>query len=148
MSEWASPGAIAPEHDGSARCCVDYRNLNASTIRESYPIPRMDDLIDSLGEAKILTTLDCNSGYWQIPIHEANRNKRAFISHMGLYRFTRMPFGLTKAPATFQRAVDVLLSGVNWQVCLVYLGDIIVYSKSEEDQKCSRFAQSRSFAKV
>ncbi len=91
----------------------------------------MDDCIESLGEAKIFTTLDCNSGYWQIPIHEADRNKTALVSHMGSYLFTRMPFGLTNAPAKFQRAVDILLSGVNCQFCLVYLYDIIVYSKSE-----------------
>ncbi len=94
----------------------------------------MDDCIDSMGKAKIFTSLDCNSGYCRIPIHEADRNKTAFASHMGSYRFARMPFGLTNAPATFQRAVDILLSGVNWQFCLVYLDDIIVYSKSEEDQ--------------
>ncbi len=133
MSEWASPVVIVPKNDGSARFCVDYRKLNASTIRDAYPIPRMDDCIDSLGEAKIFTTLDCNSGYWQIPIKESDRHKTAFVSHMGSYHFKRMPFGLTNAPATFQRAIDILLSGVNWQFCLVYLDDVIVYSNTEED---------------
>ncbi len=133
MSEWDSPVVIVPKHDGSARFCADYRKLNASTIRDSYPIHPIDNCIDSLGEAEILTTLDLNSEYLQIPIHEANRNERAFFSHMGSYRFTRMPFGLTNAPATFQRAVDILLWEVKWQFCLIYLDDIIVYSKSEED---------------
>ncbi len=124
---------IVPKRDGSARFCVDYRKLNASTIRDAYPIPRMDDCIDSLGEAKIFTTLDCNSGYWQIPIEESDRHKTAFVSHMGSYHFARMPSGLTDAPASFQRAVEILLSGVNWQFCLVYLDDVIIYSYSEED---------------
>ncbi len=70
----------------------------------------MDDCIDLVGEAKILTTTDCNSGYWQIPIYEAYRSKTAFFSHMGSYSFIRMPFGLTNPPATFQCAVDILLS--------------------------------------
>ncbi len=83
MSEWASTVVIVPKHDGSARFCVDYRKLNSSTIRDSYPISRMDDYIDSLGEAKISTTLDCNSGYWQIPIHEVDRDKTAFVCHIG-----------------------------------------------------------------
>ncbi len=112
---------IVPEHDSSARFCVDCRNLNASTTWDSHPIPRMNDCIESLGEAKVFTTLDCNSGYWQIPIHEADRNKTGFVSHMDSYSFTRMPSSMTNALATFQRAVGILLSGVNWQFCLVYL---------------------------
>ncbi len=133
MSEWACPVVIVLKHDGSALFCVDCRKLNACTIRESYPTPRIEDCIDSLGESKIFTTLDCNSGYCQILIDEADRNKTAFLSHMGSYRFTRMQFGLTNAPAMFQRPVDILIFGVNWQFCLVYLDDIVVYSKSEED---------------
>ncbi len=76
MSEWTSPVVIVHKHDGSARFCVDYRKLNASTIRDFYPIPQMDDCIDSLEEAKIFTTLDCSSVYSQIPIHEAYRTKQ------------------------------------------------------------------------
>ncbi len=80
-----------------------------------------------------MTTLDCNSGCWQIPVYEGDRNKIAFISHMSSYSFTRMQFGLTKTSVTFQRAVDILPSEVNWQFCLAYLDDIIFYSKSEEN---------------
>ncbi len=133
MLEWASPVVIVPKHDGSARFCVDCRKLKASTIRDAYPIPRMDNCIDSLGEAKIFTTLNWNSGSWQIPIHEADRNKIAFVSHMGSYCFTRVSFGLTNTPATFQSAVDILLSGINWQFCLFCLDKNIVYSKSEDE---------------
>ena len=109
-SEWASPVVLAPKSDGSLRFCVDYRRLNAKTIKDSYPLPRMDECIDSLGEANIFSTLDCNSGYWQVPLAERDRPKSAFICHSGLYQYVRMPFGLTNAPATFQRTLDILLS--------------------------------------
>jgi Reverse transcriptase (RNA-dependent DNA polymerase) len=109
---------------------VDYRKLNALTVRDLYPLPRMDEYLDSLGDAVIFSTMDCNSGYWQIPISEEDRDKMAFVTHKGLHRFTRMPFGLSNAPATFQRALDMILAGVKWQYVLVYLDAVIVYSKS------------------
>ena len=129
-SEWASPIVLVAKPDGSTRFCVDYRRLNAITVRDSYPLPRMDECIDSLGDAKIFTTLDCNSGYWQIPVRPEDREKTTFTSHEGLYWFLRMPFGLRNAPATFQRFVDITLSGLTWKTCLVYLDDIIVFSKT------------------
>ncbi len=92
----------------------------------------MDECIDSLGDATVSTTLDCNSGYWQIPVHPDDRNKMTFRSHFGTYRFTRMVFGLRNAPATFQRAVDIILAGIKWKSCLVYLDDVIVFSRTLE----------------
>ena len=130
QSAWASPVVLVPKPDGSLRFCVDYRRLNAATIRDIYPIPRMDECIDSLGDANIFTTLDCNSGYWQIPVSPEDRDKTAFTCHSGLYRYKRMPFGLTNAPATFQRTLDILLSPFRWRSCLVYLDDVIVFSKN------------------
>ena len=132
-SEWASPVVIVAKKDGTFRFCVDYRKLNAVTLRDSYPLPRMDEYIDSLGEATVFTTLDCNSGYWQIEMDERDRDKTTFTSHAGLYRFMRMPFGLKNAPATFQRAVDIILSRVKWQCALVYIDDVIVYSRTIEE---------------
>ena len=129
-SEWASPVVLVPKKDGTLRFCVDYRRLNKLTRRDSYPIPRMDECIDSLGDATVFTTLDCNSGYWQVEVDEPDRDKTTFTSHMGLFRFIRMPFGLKNAPATFQRAVDIVLSRVKWQYALVYLDDVIIYSKT------------------
>ena len=107
---------------------MDYRRLNEMSEKDSYPIPRMDECLDSLGHAQWFTTLDANSGYWQIPIHPDDRHKTAFVSHHGSYEFTRMPFGLCNAPATFQRTTDVLLSKFKWKNCLVYLDDVIIYS--------------------
>jgi Reverse transcriptase (RNA-dependent DNA polymerase) len=91
--EWASPIVLVPKSDGSLRFCVDYRKLNAITVPDTYPLPRMDECIASLGEAVIFTTLDCNSGYWQIPVHPADREKTTFTSHFGIYQFLRLPFG-------------------------------------------------------
>ena len=131
--EWASPIVLVPKPDGSLRFCVDYRKLNSITIPDTYPLPRMDECIDSLGDAAVFTTLDCNSGYWQIPVHPEDKDKTTFTSHYGIYRFLRLPFGLRNAPATFQRAIDIILSGVKWKTCLVYLDDVIVFSKSKKD---------------
>jgi len=115
------------------RLCVDYRLLNAVSKRDSYPLPRMDECIDSLGEAKVFSTLDCNAGYWQVLIADGDCEKTAFVCHKGAYHYKRMPFGLTNAPATFQRALDIILSGVKWQSCLVYLDYVIVFSKTQEE---------------
>jgi Reverse transcriptase (RNA-dependent DNA polymerase) len=128
--EWDYPIVLVPKPDGSLRFCVDYRRLNAITVPDTYPLPRMDECIDSLGDAVVFTTLDCNSGYWQIPVHPEDRDKTTFTSHYGIYRFLRLPFGLRNAPATFQRAIDIILSGVTWKTCLVYLDDVIVFSSS------------------
>ena len=132
-AEWASPVVIVPKVDGTPRFCIDYRKLNESTVKDSYPLPRMDDCLDSLGEANVFSTLDCNAGYWQIPIAPEDRHKTTFTCHCGTYQCKRLPFGLCNAPATFQRAMDMILAGVRWQICLVYLDDIIVFSRSPEE---------------
>ena len=98
-SEWAAPVVFAPKKDGLQRFCVDYRRLNAVTVRDSYPISRMDECIDSLGDSQVFSTLDCNVGYWQIEIEEEDKDKTAFVTHHGLFRFKRMPFGLRNAPS-------------------------------------------------
>jgi len=132
-SEYASPVVLVPKPDGSLRFCVDYRKLNSITVKDTYPLPRMDECLDSLGDAQYFTTLDCNSGYWQIPVEEADKPKTAFTCHAGCFQFCRMPFGLCNAPATFQRTIDILLSGFRWRSCLVYLDDIIVFSSTFDD---------------
>ena len=129
QSEWASPVVLVPKPDGTLRFCVDYRRLNAITVRDTYPLPRMDECIDSLGEANVFTTLDCNSGYWQIPVAAKDQDKTTFTCHEATYRYKRMPFGLTNAPATFQRTLDITLSAFKWKSCLVYLDDVIVFSR-------------------
>jgi len=90
----------------------------------------MDDCIDFLGDAKVFSTLDCNSRYWQIPVADENRDKTTFACHEGAYRYICLPFGLSNAPATFQRAIYMILGRLKWKRCLVYLEDIIVFSQS------------------
>ena len=128
--EWASPVVFVPKMDGTMRFCVDYRKLNAVTVCNSYPLLCMDESIDSLDDATFFTTLDCISGYWLVEITEEDRGKTTFASNSGLYRFLRMPFGPKIAPATFQRAVDIILSHVKWETALVYIDDVIVYLRT------------------
>ncbi len=93
----------------------------------------MNECIDWLGNAQVFWTLDANSGYWQIEVDEADRDYTAFVSHHGLYRYKRMPFGLRNAPSTFQRAIDIVLASVKWRYAIVYLDDIIVFSNTVEE---------------
>ena len=127
-SPWAAPVVLVPKKDGKIRFCVDYRKLNAITRRDSYPLPRIDDALNSLQGASYISSFDVTWGYWNIKIAEQDIPKTAFITPDGLYEFVRMPFGLTNAPATFQRLMDSILAGVKWMSCLVYMDDIIVLS--------------------
>ena len=101
---------LIPKPDGSLRFCIDYRRVNANNARDTYPLPRLDECIDSLGDASVFKTLNCNSCYWQIPVAPQDRDKTTFTCHAGTYGYRRMPFGLTNAPAAFQRTLDIVLS--------------------------------------
>ncbi|UYV71491.1 K02A2.6-like [Cordylochernes scorpioides] len=129
-SPWSSPVVLVKKKDGSWRFCVDYRKLNKVTKKDVYPLPRNDDVLDSLTGAKFFSSMDLLTGYWQIEIDEEDREKTAFITPDGLYEFRVMPFGLCNAPATFERMMDKLLAGLKWTICLCYLNDIIVYATS------------------
>ena len=133
QSEWAAPEVLAPKLDGTLRFCVDYRRLTAVTIKDRFPLPRMTDCLDSLGDAKYFSTLDCNWGFWQIPLAKEDRHKMAFTTFAGIHQYKRMPFGLCNAPASYQRTLDILLSGLKWKSCLVYVDDVIIYSTDFED---------------
>jgi len=119
-SEWASPVVLFPKTDGCTRFCNDYRQLNDRTVRDTYPLPRMDDCVDYFGDARFSSTLDCNVGYWQIPVAKEDKHLTSFTTHVGTYQRTRLPFGLWNAPSTFQRAIDMILAGVRRQYVLVY----------------------------
>ena len=120
---------LVSKKDGGVRFCIDYRKLNNQTKKDVYPLPRIDLILDALGKATIRSKLDLTSGYWQIPLQPEDREKTAFMTRDGLFEFLVMPFGLTNAPATFQRVMDMVLSGLNWKICMVYIDDIIVYSQ-------------------
>ena len=107
-SPWSSPIVLVPKKDGSLRFCVDYRRLNSITKKDVYPLPRIEDILVTLGKAKYFSTLDLASGYWQIKLDPASAQKTAFTSHCGLHEFTRMPFGLCNAPGTFQRLMQTV----------------------------------------
>ena len=111
-SEWAFPIVVAKKKDGGIRLCVDYRRLNVVTRMDAYPMPRVDELLDRLGGATFITTLDLARGYWQVPVVKKDRAKTDFITPNGLFQFRVMPFGLNGAPATFQRMMDGVLRGL------------------------------------
>ena len=124
---WSSPVVLVTKKDGGTRFCVDYRQLNDATIKDAYPLPRIDDTLDMLAGKQWFSTLDLASGYWQVSLSQAARAKTAFATHSGLFQFRVMPFGLCNAPATFERLMDQVLQGLRWSRCLVYLDDIISF---------------------
>ena len=133
-SPWASNVVLVKKKDGSLRFCVDYRRLNAITYKDSYPLPLIDNCLNALSGSSWFSTLDLRSGYYNIPIAEEDRDKSAFITRSGCFRFTVMPFGLTCAPSVFQRLMDFVLGGLHYLTCLVYIDDIIIFGKSFDQQ--------------
>ncbi|UYV66796.1 hypothetical protein LAZ67_4002874, partial [Cordylochernes scorpioides] len=132
-SPWSSPVILVRKKDGTWRFCVDYRRLNKITKKDVYPLPSIDDALDSLAGSSYFSTMDLQSGYWQIEVDEKDREKTAFITPDGLYEFQVMPFGLCNAPATFERMIDSVLGSLKWNMCLCYLDDIVVYAPTFEE---------------
>jgi hypothetical protein len=131
-SPWSSP-VVLVRKDGTTRFCVDYRRLNAVTINDACPLPRIDDSFDHLSDSCWFSTLDLCSGYWQVECEGSDRHKTAFATRSGLNEFRVMPFGLKGAPATFERLMETVLAGLQWDICLIYLDDVIVLGRSLED---------------
>ncbi|KAH9103881.1 hypothetical protein AeMF1_019899, partial [Aphanomyces euteiches] len=128
-SPWSSPVLMIRKPDGSIRFCIDYRKLNSVTVKDSYPMPRIDDLLDVLGRAKLFSTMDIASGYWNVPMAKDSIEKTAFTCKYGLYEWLVMPFGLCNAVLCFERLMEHILIDYKWRTCLVYLDDCIVYSE-------------------
>ena len=126
-SAWSSPTVLVKKKDGTTRFCIDYRRLNQATKVDAYPLPHIEDSLNTLGGARFFCSLDLASGYWQVEMDAAVREKTAFVTQGGLYEFRVMPFGLVNAPATFERLMERVLRGIAWSECLVYLDDILVF---------------------
>ena len=125
-SPWSSNVVMVRKKNGSFRLCVDYRALNSVTYKDTYPLPHVDTCLGSMNGATWFSTLDLRSGYHNIPIKESDRDKTAFITRRGCFRYKVLPFGCTTAPSVFQRLMDLTLCGLTYSTCLVYLDDIIV----------------------
>ena len=132
-SPFGAPILLVKKKDGTMRMCIDYRGLNDITVKNTFPIPRIDDLHDQLGKVHYFTKLDLYFGYHQIQITTGDEHKTAFTSRYGTYEFTVMPFGLTNAPSTFQTAMHALFHDWLDEFVIVYLDDILVYSPTQEE---------------
>lgn len=135
-SPWCSAAwLIEKRQKGEYRMVIDYRKLNSVTESDQFRPPRIDDTLESLGAGRIFSALDLRSGFYQLPVEGSSIPKTAFITSFGLFEFVRMPFGLKNGPAEYQRVMERILEGLLGKICLVYLDDIIIFSKNLEDHE-------------
>jgi hypothetical protein len=134
-SPWGAPVLFAPKKDGGLRFCIDYRGLNKQTLKNAYPLPRADDLIDQLNGATIFSKIDLRSGYWQIPIESESIAKTAFRTRYGHFEWLVLPFGLTNAPAAFMDLMHKIFQDLLDQGVVIFLDDILIYSKSADEHE-------------
>lgn len=126
VSDWCSAPVLVRKRDGKVRWCIDYRAVNERTMKDVFPLPLVDDCLDTLSGSVWFSKLDANSAYWQVSIREADRKKTAFVTRYGLFEHVRMGFGLCNAPATYARVMGLVLSGLTWEKVLAFLDDILV----------------------
>jgi len=132
-SPWSSPIVAVQKPNGQIRMCIDYRKLNSVTDRPIFPIPDATQLFDTLGSAQYFSTIDLSQGYYQIEMDKEDIEKTAFTTRQGHFEFLRMPFGLSGAPSTFQRMMHLILKGLNWKSCLIYLDDVLIFGRNLEE---------------
>ena len=128
---WAAPSVLVKKKDGSYRLVVDYRGLNKQIVKTSWPLPRINFVIDSLDGTCYFSNIDLTSGYFQMD--EDAQNVTAFVTPMGLYKWKRIPMGLASAPRAFQNLMELIMAGLSYDVALVYLDDIIIFGRSFEE---------------
>src|SRR5579859_7747697 len=134
-SPWGAPVIFVDKKDGTQTMCVDYRALNEVTIKNKYPLPRIEDLFDQLKGACVFSKIDLRSGYHQLRIRPSDIPKTAFITRYGLYEYTVMSFGLTNAPASFMYLMNKVFMEYLDKFVVVFIDDILIYSKSEEEHE-------------
>ncbi|KAI2649596.1 Retrovirus-related Pol polyprotein [Labeo rohita] len=134
-SPWSSPCLLVPKPDGTFRFCTDYRKVNAVTVPDSYPLPRMEDCVDNVGSAHFVSKLDMLKGYWQVPLTSRASEISAFVTPDTFLQYTSMAFGLRNAPATFQRLVNIVLADV--PNCSAHLDDLVIYTMSWQEHLSS-----------
>ena len=127
-SPWSSPVVLVKKENGQSRLCFDYRKVNSVTVTDSYPLPRVDDCIDSIGNAKYITKLDMLKGYWQVRLTPRAQSISAFVTSNGLYECLVMPFGMKNSASTFQRLMNYIIQGIPG--CTVYVDDVVIYSQT------------------
>jgi hypothetical protein len=132
-SPWAAPILMVKKKDGSLRLCIDYRELNKVVTGNSYPLPRIDDILSSLRGKMFFTSMDMVKGFWQIALDEESQEKTAFITPFGQYQFKRVPFGLMTSPSIFQGFMDQMLHGYNWECANVYVDDVLIFSATFDE---------------
>ena len=136
-SPWCNAIVLVRKKDGTLRFCIDFRKLNARTKKDAFPLPRMQETMESKVGAQFFSSLDLKSGFWQVRMSEKSRQYTAFtVGSLGMYEFLWMPYGLCNAPVMFQRLMQNCLEELNLTYALVYLDNVIVYSKTEEDHLC------------
>jgi hypothetical protein len=129
-SDWSSNVCLVRKSDGSMRFTVDYRRLNLISKHDSYPLPKIDSCLDTWNRSCYFSTIDLRSAFWQVAMDDNDADKTSFVTRKGCYKFNVLPFGLTGSPGTFQRLMDMILSGLTWDISLVYLDDVIVFSRT------------------
>lgn len=134
-SPFSSPIVVVRKKNGQVRLCIDYRKLNLQTVKDAYALPRMDDTFTALSGSKWFSVLDLKSGYYQIEVDEVDKPKTAFVCPLGFWEFNRMPQGVTNAPSTFQRLMEKCMGDMNLKEVVVFLDDLIVFSKTLEDHE-------------
>jgi hypothetical protein len=150
-SEWVANLVPVRKKNGEIRLCVDFRNLNRSSLKDNYPLPKMDHVLEKVVGANIISMIDGFSGYNQIVVHEDDREKTVFTTPWGTFMYDKMPFGLMNAGATFQRAMDIAFVGERDKFVVIYLDDLTVFSNSDAEhlvhlrqtfEKCRKFGLS------